>query len=97
MPAFNYSIYEARNLAATESYVFLGKGNVNDTKISTENKCSSTFLFASIIGGKNTRIDSASENEPYIMIDTKWYAFRSAGNDSLNLISANNVISRTEM
>jgi hypothetical protein len=97
MPIVNYSIYEARNLASTESYVFLGKGalNIENYKnINTDNGCSSIFLFASLVGGNNNfRIDPATENDPNIFMDSKWYAFRSAGNDSLDIKVANNVIS----
>jgi hypothetical protein len=35
-----------------------------------------TFLFASLVGGRNVRIDQATEKDPYIFIDSRFYTFK---------------------
>lgn len=84
---FPFKIYEARNLASSEAYVYLGKAAIAGYNGADENyfshqadaNCYTTFLFASIVGGKNVRIDAASEEDPYLYVDSRWYDFRPCG------------------
>ena len=46
-----------------------------------EENCFTTFLFASIVGGKNVRVQPATEDNPYILIDSRWYDFKPCGNE----------------
>jgi hypothetical protein len=79
-----FKIYSAVNLGSSEGMVFLGKtstdaDNSKFTRTLPENyyaACFSTFNFASIVPGNCTRIDIATESDPSIMIDSKWFDFR---------------------
>lgn len=80
---FPITAYEPRNMANVISYVYLGKGFTSDTdklnnlsadqKRASQQNCYSTFYWASLVGGKSVRIDSATSEDPYIFIDSKWY------------------------
>ncbi len=79
-----FKIYSAVNLGSSEGMVFLGKTNSaidngQFTRTLPEDyyaDCFSTFNFASIVPGNCTRIDIATEDDPSIMIDSKWFDFR---------------------
>jgi hypothetical protein len=70
-------------MANTISYVYLGKGFTSDTdklknlsidqRKASQQNCNSTFFWASIVGGKSVRVDSATQRDPYLFIDAKWY------------------------
>lgn len=86
-----FKIYEVGNLAAVPANIFVGKTFISDNGSNTRTKenCYSTFLFASIVGGKNIRVDQATEKDPYIFIDAKFFNFKPFNYyiDSLNGIS----------
>lgn len=98
---FPFKIYECQNLANTEAYVYLGKAALAGLNGATssyfpdqvDRNCSTTFLFASIVGGRNVRVDPATEEDPYIYIDARWYSFRPCGNDSSTGWPANSILS----
>lgn len=98
---FPFKIYEARNLANTEAYVYLGKAalaglNGADESFfpeAVDRNCFTTFLFASIVGGRNVRVDPATENDPYVYVDSRWYNFRPCDNEAITGWAANNVLS----
>lgn len=101
---FPFKVYEVRNLANTEAYVYLGKATLADTSDTdgffphqVEENCYSTFLFASIVGGRNVRIDPATEEDPYIYIDSRWYTFRPCGYEGVEDWPANSVLSRVDV
>jgi len=103
---FPFKIYEARNLASTEAYVYLGKASIAGLNGADENyfshqadsNCFTTFLFASIVGGRNVRIDAASEEDPYIYIDSRWYDFRPCGVETNDQTAwpANSILSHVD-
>lgn len=80
---YDITAYEPRNMANTISYVYLGKGITADTdklknlsidqRKASQQNCNSTFFWASIVGGKSVRVDSATRRDPYLFIDAKWY------------------------
>lgn len=81
-----FKIYEAKNAATTEAYVYLGKTSIASVNGATTNyfaaqneNCYTTFLFASLIAGKNIRIDPATEKDPFIYLDSRFYDFRPCG------------------
>ena len=79
-----FKIYSAVNLGSSEGMVFLGKTSTDSDNSAFSRtlpedyyaNCFSTFNFASIVPGNCTRIDIATENDPSIMIDSKWFDFR---------------------
>lgn len=81
-----FKIYSAINLGSNEGMVFLGKTSTDITNSSFTRtlpedyyaSCFSTFNFASIVPGNCSRIDIATESDPSIMIDLKWFDFRPA-------------------
>ena len=85
---FPFKIYEAANAASTDAHVFLGKASIAGINGQSkdffpelaENNCFTTFVFASIVGGKNVRITPASASDPFIYIDSRWYDFKPCGN-----------------
>jgi hypothetical protein len=103
---FPFKIYEARNLATSEAYVYLGKASIAGLNGANENyfshqadaNCFTTFLFASIVGGRNVRIDAATEDDPYIYIDSRWYDFRPCGVESNDQTTwpANGILSHVD-
>jgi hypothetical protein len=103
---FPFKIYEARNLATSEAYVYLGKASIAGLNGANENyfshqadaNCFTTFLFASIVGGRNVRIDAATEEDPFIYVDSRWYDFRPCGVESNDQTSwpANNILSHVD-
>lgn len=103
---FPFKVYEVRNLATTEAYVYLGKAAIAGLNGAEENyfshqaeeNCFSTFLFASLVGGRNIRIDAATEEDPFIYIDSRWYDFRPCGNESNDPTTwpANNILSTVQ-
>lgn len=81
-----YKVFEPRNLGNTPSYVYLGKSisddldktksvTVRDKEKLSEN-CYTTFLWASLVGGKGIRIDPPTRTDPYTFIDQKWFDLR---------------------
>jgi len=78
MVSLPFRIYEVGNLASVPANVFVGKTFIADdgTNRNTKENCYSTFLFASIVGGKNVRVDQATENDPYVFIDVKFFNFK---------------------
>lgn len=85
---YPYKIYEAANAGSADAHVFLGKASIGGLNGSAEDffphlaegNCFTTFVFASIVGGKNVRIIPATEDDPYIYIDSRWYDFAPCGN-----------------
>jgi hypothetical protein len=83
--SFPYKVYEATNAASTGAVVFLGKSSradINEGNIRqqvADNNCFTTFLFASIEPKKNVKVSPATESDPYIFIDSKWFDFRPCG------------------
>ena len=73
-----FKIYNVGNLASVPANVFIGKTFISDngSNKNVKENCFSTFLFASIVGGKNVRVDQATEKEPYIFIDSKFFNFK---------------------
>ena len=80
-----FKIYSAVNMGSNEGMVFLGmtdSGLPNTpgfTYSVPENYytgCFSTFNFASIVPGNCSRIDIATEADPNILIDLRWFDFR---------------------
>jgi hypothetical protein len=79
-----FKIYSAVNLGSSEGMVFLGKTSTDVTNSKFARTlpedyyaaCFSTFNFASIVPGNCSRIDIATESDPSIMIDLKWFDFR---------------------
>lgn len=79
-----FKIYSAVNLGSSEGMVFLGKTSTDQDNSKFARtlpedyyaNCFSTFNFASIVPGNCTRIDIATESDPSIMIDSKWFDFR---------------------
>jgi hypothetical protein len=70
----NFKIYDVGNLGSGKSNLFIGNTYISDV---TKNKNDfSTFLFASLVGGRNIRIDQATEKDPYIFIDARFYTFK---------------------
>lgn len=83
--SFPYKLYEATNAASTGAVVFLGKSSKEDISNGilrpdlADKNCFTTFVFATIIAGKNVKISPATESDPYIFIDNKWFDFRPCG------------------
>lgn len=71
--------YEVGNLGATPTNIFVGKTHISSNEKLPINNNQSVFLFASLTAGKNVRIDQATEKEPQIFIDTKFYDFKPYG------------------
>jgi len=79
-----FKIYSAVNLGSREGMPFLGKTStdVDNSKFLRTlpedyyADCFSTFNFASIVPGSCVRIDIATEDDPSIMVDSKWFDFR---------------------
>lgn len=101
-----YKIYEAANAASTDAHVFLGKASIagiNGAKVNyyphlAEETCYTTFVFASIVSGKNVKVEPATEDDPYIYIDSRWYDFRPCGVETADPTSwpANSIISSVD-
>ena len=76
-------VYEPRNMANVPSYVYLGKSFTSDLdrasdlnsdqKRASSSNCQTTLLFGSIVGGKCVRVDSSTDEDPYLFIDAKWF------------------------
>jgi hypothetical protein len=81
-----FKIYSAVNLGRNEGMVFLGKTSTDASNTPFNRTvpedyyadCFSTFNFASIVPGNCSRIDIATESDPNILIDLKWFDFRPA-------------------
>lgn len=78
--------YEPINLGSVKSYFFTGYIDPDNNKITLESllnsqnsTCYSEIYFASILPGKNVRIDNWSLKDPYVFIDQKFYDIRSIG------------------
>jgi hypothetical protein len=71
--------YEVGNLGATPTNLFVGKTHISSNDKLHINNNQSVFLFASLTAGKNVRIDQATEKEPQIFIDAKFYDFKPYG------------------
>lgn len=72
-----FKVYDIGNLGSSRSFVYLGGTYIS--KIFNTDKSKSdftTFLFASLVGGRNVRIDQATEKDPYIFIDSRFYTFK---------------------
>lgn len=104
--SFPFKIYEATNAASTDAHVYLGKASVagingSDTDFFpqlADQNCFTTFVFASIVGGKCVRVDPATEEDPYIYVDSRWYDFRPCGVETSNPEEwpANSIISSVD-
>jgi hypothetical protein len=79
-----YAVYEPRNLGSTRAYVYLGK-NVSDGIKTfetfagderTSENCLTVLMFASIIGGKQVRVDTWTDKDPHTFIDQRFYDLR---------------------
>jgi hypothetical protein len=72
-----FKVYDIGNLGSSRSFVYLG-GTYISKVINTDKSKSdfTTFLFASLVGGRNVRIDQATEKDPYIFIDARFYTFK---------------------
>lgn len=79
-----FSVYEPRNLGSTKAYVYLGK-NISDGikdfgtfagDERTSENCSTVLLFASIVGGKQIRVDPWTCTDPHTFIDQRFYDLR---------------------
>jgi hypothetical protein len=83
--AFEFKVYQAKN-PSTPAYTYLGKSTVagvfgaQTSKFphQVQKNCHDVFIFATIIGGKNIKITPATEKDPYIYLDTRWYNFESS-------------------
>jgi hypothetical protein len=83
--AFEFKVYQAKN-PSTPAYTYLGKSTnagvfgAQTSKFphQTQKNCHDVFIFATIIGGKNIKITPATETDPYIYLDTRWYNFDSS-------------------
>jgi hypothetical protein len=108
---FSYKIYDAINIAKTsdgkiiQATVYLGKASVAGvngasntffSNLSSENQCSSTFIFGSLVGGRNLSITPATATDPYVYLDGRWYDFKASGYNS-TYIPANNILSNIEI
>ena len=90
---FPYKIYEAANAGSADAHVFLGKASVAGLNGASEDffpelaedNCYTTFLFASIVGGKNVRIQPATAGNPYILVDSRWYDFKPCSNPATSI------------
>ena len=71
--------YEVGNLGTTPTNLFVGKTHLSTNDKLPSNNGQSVFLFASLTAGKNVRIDQATEKEPHIFIDAKFYDFKPYG------------------
>jgi hypothetical protein len=81
-----FRVYETRNLGSVPSYAYLGKNITNElsdqsnlTAFEREQlaeNCYNIFLFASVVGGTNVRIDPGDSTDPHIFIDQRWFDLR---------------------
>jgi len=72
-----FKVYDINNFSNIGSNVYIGStyiANISTSK--TEKTDFTTYLFASIVGGRNIRIDQPTEKEPYIFIDSRFYHFK---------------------
>lgn len=92
---FPFKIYEAVNAGSGGANVFLGKASiagVNGNKESffpelAEANCFTTFVFASIVGGKNVRVTPATEDDPYIYVDSRFYCFEPCADPATSVLA----------
>ena len=89
-----FTIYDVGNLGGAAFNFFIGNTYLADNATLPNNY--STFLFASLTGGRNIRIDQATEQDPYIFIDARFYTFKPYSyyvdfnqNQSLNYLESN--------
>jgi hypothetical protein len=72
-----FRLYDVGNLSSYRSFIYLGSTYIANISNTDKTKSDfSTFLFGSIVGGKNVRIDQATEKDPYIFIDVRYYTFK---------------------
>ncbi|MCS7316913.1 MAG: hypothetical protein NZZ41_01135 [Candidatus Dojkabacteria bacterium] len=94
--------YFPTNLGAVKSYFFIGnidnEGNVSYSKKQEYDlACFTNLFFASIVPGKNIRMDMWTVDDPYIFIDQKFFDVRDIGtfysirNKPLNEINLENI------
>lgn len=102
MSELPFQIYHAKNVSEQPAHIFLGKsqkrgfdGHSRDFYPIEENSCDSVFLFANIVGSKNIKIYPASQDDPFMYIDSRKYLFLPPGFDGKN-ITKNTVIEPDE-
>lgn len=79
-----FAVYEPRNLGSTRAYVYLGKNVSDGIKVfesfagdeRTTDNCLTVLMFASIIGGKQMRIDTWTDTDPHTFVDQRFYDLR---------------------
>lgn len=78
--------YEPINLGSVKSYFFTGYIDSSTYQVTLETLlqskeyfCYSSIYFASVLPGKNVRIDNWTIKDPYIFVDQKFYDVRSVG------------------
>jgi hypothetical protein len=82
--SFPFKIYDAHSVSTKGSPVYLGKSVVAGIDGSQKsffpelagNNCFRTFVISSLVSGKNVKLTPATEEDPYIYIDSRWYYFR---------------------
>lgn len=76
------NVFEVANLANGDGFVYVGKSSLVDNNSGNKtlkegSNCLSTFLFGSIIPGRNIRLDIPTEVDPNTFIDAKFFDFQS--------------------
>jgi hypothetical protein len=89
--------FEVKNLATTEGFVYVGKSSLVDVPqkqktLKEGDNCFATFMFGTLVPGRNIRIDKPTDIDPNVFVDAKFFDFE----PYTPQLSASNLLSYTQ-